>query len=40
MRFKIDRIELFEHQTLAGHLWIVSENGVRIRPGKPSGQKP
>jgi len=32
--------ELFEHQPLAGHLWIVSESGVRIRPGKPSGQKP
>jgi len=32
--------ELFEQQPLAGHLWIVSESGVRIRPGKPSGEKP
>ena len=24
---------LLRHQPLAGHLWIVSENGVRIRPG-------
>ena len=25
--------ELLENQPLAGHLWIVSESGVRIRPG-------
>jgi len=25
--------DLLEQQPLAGHLWIVSESGVRIRPG-------
>ena len=25
--------ELLERQPLAGHLWVVSESGVRIRPG-------
>lgn len=32
--------DLLEHQRLTGHLWIVSENGVRIRPGKFSEEKP
>ena len=32
--------ELLEHQPLAGHLWVVSESGVRIRPGTSMEETP
>ena len=32
--------ELLQREPLAGHLWVVSESGVRIRPGGSAEERP